>query len=369
MLNRIIDRMTKKRWSPSEVDALVGPAQAAYLSHASDPAVRGLAASGGTTSAVLATALARGDIDGAIVCRTMIENGRVRAHFVLARTEEEILAARGSKYVETKFLREVLPILEENDGRFAVCGLPCDITNLKRWEEKNPRLARKVALRVAFLCGHNSRKELIDGVSCKLCKEAGGASLLDYRFRTGHWRGELEATFDNGKTIRKPFPFFSDYRNLYFFAERKCVACIDHFGYDADIAMGDVWLYSLRDDPIKHTGVLVRSKRAAALLDAAVADGAVVVEAVSREMILDGQTRIAPVHYNVSARSRAGRLLGVKIPDNHNMKVGPIKWLSAFLGMANMRVSEGRWAGVIFKVPRPLIRGYLIFKKGLESIK
>jgi coenzyme F420-reducing hydrogenase beta subunit len=368
MLNRIIDKLTKKTWSEAELDAMLGVSRAAYLTHAADDSIREQAASGGTSSALLVAALESGRIDGAIVCRTFVEEGKVRAHFVLARTREEILTARGSKYVETRFLREVLPILEENEGRFAVCGLPCDITNLTRWEEKNQRLAGKVALKIAFLCGHNSRKELIDGVTCKLCKQAGG-QIVDYNFRTGHWRGQLSAKFDNGRVIRKPFSYFSDYRNLYFFAERKCVACIDHFGYDSDISMGDVWLYALRDAPIKHTGVLVRSERAARLLDAAVAEGCIVAEEVPREMILDGQTRIAPTHFNVSARSRAGKWLGVKIPDRHNMKVGPIKWFSAFVGLANMRWSESGRANLIFKIPRPVLRGYLVFKKGIESIK
>ena len=368
MLNRFIDRLTKKSWSPADVDAMVGGARAAYLTYATDPKTRDRAASGGTTSALLITALERGDIDGAIVCRTFVEDGRVRAHFVLARTRDEILAARGSKYVETSFLKEVLPILRESSGRFAVCGLPCDITNLKRWESKNPEFADKVALRIAFLCGHNSRKELIDGVTCKLRREAGGGNLVDYNFRTGHWRGELEAKFDDGISVRKPFSYFSDYRNLYFFAERKCVACIDHFGYDSDISLGDVWLYALRDDPIKHTGALVRTDRAGALVEAAIADGSVVATRISRETILDGQARVAPVHYNVSARSRVGRLLGAKIPDSHHFEFGPMKWLSAFVGMANMKWSESRLAGTVFRVPRPIIRSYLILKKALESL-
>lgn len=369
MLNRIIDKLTKKKWSEAEMDAMLGVSRAAYLTHAADDGIREQAASGGTSSALMVAALESGRIDGAIVCRTFVEDGKVRAHFVLARTREEILDARGSKYVETRFLREVLPILEENEGRFAVCGLPCDISNLKRWEEKNPKLAGKVALRMAFLCGHNSRKELIDGITCKLCKLADGGNLVDYKFRTGHWRGELSATFDNGKVATKPFSYFSDYRNLYFFAERKCVACIDHFGYDADISMGDVWLYALRDSPIKHTGILVRSERAAEIFDAAVADGGIIAEEVARETILDGQTRIAPTHYNVTARSRAGKWLGVKIPDRHGMKVGPIKWFSAFLGLADMRWSESSRANLIFRIPRPILRCYLIFKKGIESIK
>jgi coenzyme F420-reducing hydrogenase beta subunit len=369
VLNRIIDRLTKRSWSATEIEAMLGPVQSTYLGYASDPNLRAAAASGGVTSALLIAALNRGDIDGAVVCRTFIEDGKVRAHFVLARTRQEIQAAGGSKYVETKFLREVLPLIEQNKGRFAICGLPCDISNLKRLEKRNFEIAGKVALRIALLCGHNSRKELVDGVVDKLRKQEGGCRLMSYRFRGGHWRGELEAAFEDGRTIRKPFSYFSDYRNLYFFAERKCLACIDHFGYDADISMGDVWLYALRDDAIKQTGVLIRTERAARMFATALACGDIIAQEVRRETILDGQQRIAPTHYNVAARSRAGKLLRVKIPHDQTMKVSSVQFISALIGMLNMRWSEGPWADAIFAIPRPLLRGYLFLKKGLESIK
>lgn len=366
---RLVDRLTKKDWTDDEVERMVGPATEGYLTYANDEAVRNEAASGGTTSALMIHALDEGLIDGAIVCQTCIEDGKVRARFKVARTAEEVLAARGSKYVETAFLREVLPLLRSNEGRFAVCGLPCDIMNLRRWEEKEPALSERIAYRIAFLCGHNSRKELIDGVVGKLSSEAGGAKLTDFRFRTGHWRGKLTARFDNGDTLQKPFSYFSDYRNLHFFSERKCMACSDHFGYSADLSIGDVWLYNLRNDPVKHSGVLTRNETADALIHSAVSAGVITSEAVGRRYILDGQTRIAPTHYNVTARAKAGRLLGVKLNDTVNMPAPFLKFASAFLGLWNMRVSEGPHAARVFKVPRPLIKGYLYFKKGLESLR
>lgn len=368
MLDKLADSVSKKDWTSEEVAALVGDARSAHLTYAAAERVRERAASGGSTSALLIHALKSGAIDGAIVCRTVVLEGKVRAEFVLARTEGEILAARGSKYVETRFLRDVLPILRENDGRFAVCGLPCDITNLKRWEERDEVLRERVALRIAFLCGHNSRTPLIDGVTAQLEKEAGNRKLTDFRFRVGHWRGQLEAEFDDGSVVSRPFSTFSNYRNCHFFSERKCMACIDHFGYDSDISFGDVWLYALRKEPVKHTGVLVRTERAQAMLDAAIEDGVLNAAPVPVTTIMDGQSRIAPVHFNLSARARAGRRLGVKLNDP-GQKVSLAKYVSAYLTLANMRWSESKKADLIFRLPRPLISAYLYFKKGLEIFR
>lgn len=366
----IIDRLTKKDWTEEEMTSILGAdARAGYLTYASDEAVRAEAASGGTTSALLIHGIESGAFDGAVVCRTVIEDGRVRAEFVLARTAEDILAARGSKYVETKFLRDVLPILRENEGRFAVCGLPCDISNLKRWEQKDPALKEKVALRVAFLCGHNSRTGLIDGVMDKLARETGRDDLTDFQFRTGHWRGQMTAHYADGATASKSFTYFSDYRNLSCFSERKCMACFDHFGYDSDISIGDIWLFSLKDDPVKHSGVMTRTDRAEALIRSAVDDGVVISEEVSLRMMLDGQSRVAPTHYNITARHKAGKMLGIKINDPLQLKTGWVKVFSAYLGLWNMKFSEGKRANLLFKTPRPIVKAYLVFKKGLETIR
>jgi coenzyme F420 hydrogenase subunit beta len=368
VLGTFADRISRKQWTTEDVSAMVGQARSAYLTYATDASIRSIAASGGTTSAILMHALRTGLIDGAVICRTVIVDGKVRAQFMLARTPEEILAARGSKYVETRFLRDVLPILEESEGRFAVCGLPCDITNLSRWEERKPMLKKRVALRLAFFCGHNSRTTLIDAITDQIVRENGNKQIKDFRFRVGHWRGKLQAELEDGTVVEKPFSTFSNYRNCHFFSERKCLACIDHFGYDADISLGDVWLYALRDYPIKHTGVLVRSERAQAVFDSAFRSGALHADQVPLSTILDGQSRIAPVHYNITARSRAGKGLGVKIPDTQHQKVSWAKYLSAYLTIADMRWSE-KHADAIFRVPQALITPYLFFKKGLEILR
>ena len=369
-IGRIVDRLTRKDWTVQELSAILGSdASAAWTTHAADSEIRAEATSGGTVSALVIHGIERGLFDGAILCTTSIEDGKVRAKFVLARTKEDVLSCRGSKYVETRFLREVLPILRSTPGRFAVCGLPCDISNLRRWEERDPELADRVALRIALFCGHNSRKELIDGITLRLSREASPARLVDFHFRRGHWRGALLATYSNGVSISKPATYFTDYRNLGCFSEKKCIACFDHFGYDSDLSIGDVWLYSLRHDSIKHSGVLVRTDRAAQLMSSAIEGQVIAATSVPIRMMLDGQSRSAPSHYNITARSQAGRRLGIYVPDPIGLKTTWVQRLSAYVGLLNMRLSEQPNSAWIFSIPRPLIRLYLYFKKGLESVR
>ena len=368
MLNQLTDRVLKKEWPEEQIGRLVGTYRALYHAYAKDSAVRANAASGGTGSALLTALLKTGEIGGALVCNTRIEDGKVRAHFTIATSETEILAAQGSKYVETAFMKEALPLIRDFDGPVAVVGLPCDITNLSRWIAKDPVLAEKVRLKIALVCGHNSRTPLVDAITQKLEHEAGGR-LTAYRFRKGHWRGELEAGFDNGVTVKKPFSYFSLYQNLFFFSEKKCLVCHDHFGYQADISLGDVWAYRFKQDPIKKTGVIVRTEAGEKYWHSATRDGSIAVSPLEVTDILDGQARAAPYHYNVSARSRVAPLMGYKIPDKTKSDVSWHEWLTAWMALFNMRWSESRrWKGLIFKLPRPILKILLYFRKGLESL-
>ena len=169
MLGKLIDWSLKKEWSNEQVQNYVGSYKASYLAHATDPLiVRRNAASGGVVSALLIHGLHSDIFDGIVTCKTVLINGKVRAKFEIATTIDEVLDAQGSKYVETQFLKEVLPLLHSFKGRLAVVGLPCDISALRHRCEKEPSLEKKVVLTIALFCGHNSRTALVDEITSRL---------------------------------------------------------------------------------------------------------------------------------------------------------------------------------------------------------
>jgi coenzyme F420-reducing hydrogenase beta subunit len=369
-LGYYLDKFLKKNWTEEELDKYLGPKKiASYLGYSLDPDFRKEAASGGTTSRILVEALEQGLIDGAVLCKSVIEEGNVRARFYIAKTREEILAAQGSKYVATKFLAEALPLIREFQGRLAVTGLPCDISHLTRWMEKDTEIGPKVILKIVLVCGHNSRPQLVDGVVKKLSTGV-ESPLTRFQFRIGHWRGTSVATYADGTRRTQSYSRFGKYQNLFYFSEKKCLACNDHFGYDADISIGDVWIYRLKKEPIKHNGILIRTPRGEELFQKIQAAKILHLERVPFQTLLDGQARIAPFHYNVSARVKAGEKLAIKLVDHHPEKVKWHEYLAAYLAMKNFKETEKmESADPILAKPGWFIKLYLYFIKGLESIK
>ena len=367
-LNRIVGKLVRKDWSPEQIRAMVGPWRDVWLGHAADPAVRETAASGGVVSALLIHMLDSGTIDGALLCTTVIEDGRVRPRYLIARDAEDVLAARGSTYIATRFARDAAPLIDRFDGKLAVVGLPCDLTWIAKARQSRPQIDERVVLTIGLLCGHSSQPELVDRLVERLEDEA-NSPIESFRFRVGHWRGRLRATFEDGKTTDAPFSTFSLYQNLYFFCDKKCLFCGDHFAFDADLVVGDVWRPELKCDPIKHSGFFARTDAGERAIGAALDTGAIEAEPMSVSDLVEGQARTAPFHYNVSARARAGKRVGIEIPDTTKAPVSWHEYLTARMVLANWKLSQSKTGSkLIFAMPRFALKWMLYLMKGLETL-
>lgn len=361
-----IDTILRRKISGEQLEAYIGPFSGGYLTHAVNAEVREKAASGGTVTALLIHLLQSGKIDGALVNTLGIEAGRVRARFTIATSVDEILEARGSKYQAVHFASEALPLIRAFKGRLAVVALPCDATLLDRQRKNNPGLDKKIALVISLFCGHNSEPELTERIISRLNRN--NEKLLHFRYRSGHWRGSMDLVFkDSARTV--PFTFFSNYQNLYFFCQRKCLYCEDHFGYHCDISAGDIWSAGMKSDDIKHTALITRSQNAEGFLQQAVDAGHLEISPCPVEDIFQGQIRTARCHYQVTARSRISSFFGEDIPDSVHAHVRLVDYLIAAVVLLNYRISRSAFGKkIIFAIPKPLLKLYLYFFKGLESI-
>ena len=105
------------------------------------------------------------------------------------------------------------------------------------------------------------------------------------------------------------------------------------------------------------------------MFESAVEAGAIETKPVPATLILDGQARTGPFHYNVSARIGAAKFHGLKLKDK---VFEPVRWndrISAHIALLNWRWSQSKIFGkLIFRIPRPVLKIYLYFFKFLESL-
>jgi len=135
-------------------DIWLGNYLSLYIGQAADYEIRYNASSGGVITALLIFALREGIIDGALVT-TMSKSNPLEPEIIIARSKKEIISAMGSKYCPVPLnvgLRNIL----ENDGKFAVVGLPCHIHGIRKFEIINKILRNKIVLHLGLMCCNNS---------------------------------------------------------------------------------------------------------------------------------------------------------------------------------------------------------------------
>lgn len=365
MSNRI--RLLSKEWTPEKIEKYIGHFESSWFAYAADEKLRINAASGGVCTAILSNMMISKEIDGVLACRIEINNAKPRPYFFIAHNPEELLSAQGSIYCAVNFVSNALPLIRSFNGNLGVMALPCDTSHLRKLMEKDDEIAGKVKLILTLFCIHNSRPELTDLIIDKINPHRG--NIRKFRYKSGHWRGNMIIDLDNDTQIKKPSSFFTDYQNLYFFCDKKCLHCHDHTGYKSDISVGDIWTRSMKSNPIKNNAVIVRSLVGKTYFDKALNDNFITAHKEPIENLCEGQARGMPTHYNISARAKAGKYLGVEIKDNINEKVRWNEFLVALMILSNEKFSSSHLGVRILRfIPRFIIRGYLYLFKALESI-
>jgi coenzyme F420-reducing hydrogenase beta subunit/polysaccharide pyruvyl transferase WcaK-like protein len=353
-----------RKWSNEEIKRYLGDELGCYLTWSADDEVRVGAASGGTTTQLCINLLEGGIVDGVVVWRMVYGEEDPRTEAVIATNREELLAARGSKYCSVSYPKAMGKI-QAFEGKLACVTVPCDASYLRRKMKADPELAEKIRLIITLFCGHNSEPALT-----KLLVERHGMKwrdVTDFSYRTGRWRGVTTFSDADGNEVEIPTRTFTHYQNLHLFSERKCLFCVDHFGYDGDICTGDIWSQKHRNRDIKPTLLVAKTDRGKELFESARAN--IHAEQVPPKTVVDGNSRGMTYHYNVSARSRAAKRLGLKLRDPLRLPVTTLDTLIASIGVLNYKLSHEDGAQErIRSLPFPLIQAYIYFFKGLQQL-
>lgn len=354
-----------RNWTKEEIKRYLGEDHGCWITYSTDDQVRNGAASGGTTSQILVNLLDRGLIDGALVWKMVLGGDHPTTEALIATTREQVLEARGSKYAAVRYARDGLPLIESFEGRLAVVTVPCDASYLRRKMHSDPALADKIVCILTLFCGHNSEPGLTEMVVRQHGLEWG--KLDHFRHRTGLWRGEMSFGDGEGIEVSVPTKKFTHYQNLHFFSERKCLNCVDHYGFDGDICTGDIWSRKEKSSEHKPTLVVAKTERGRALWEQAREN--VTAREVDSSYVVNGNSRGMTFHYNVTARARVGKLFGIHIRDKLHLPVTTLDLAAAFICLFNFSISRHhkskRW---VPRIPFFLIRIYVYLFKGLQQL-
>jgi coenzyme F420 hydrogenase subunit beta len=335
------------KW-PVSADSYWGPQRQVMTGHATDPAIRRGASSGGAITGLLAHALRSGQID-AVVQITADPFYPFYNIVVVSRTEAQISEAMGSRYAPSSPLSGLGALLESRE-RYAFVGKPCDVSALRQLGKNDDRVAQRFPLMLSFFCaGIPSLKgtdRILDDLGVR--KD----DLAAFRYRGDGWPGFATATRKDGSVARMSYEESWGNR-LSHHVQFRCKICPDAVGGAADIACADAWYggetgYPQFEEADGRSLIIARNAAGEALLADAIAAGAIAGEPLPLAEIVKMQPSQARRKRLIASRLAAlvvtfrprPRFAGVAIQAAAK-RASVLESLRSFLGLVR-RVIQGR---------------------------
>ena len=339
---------------------LVGCYKDCYTGYANDSDLRFNSASGGLLTAVLLFALDHGLITGALITR-MSKTNPLDVEPFIARTKEEIIEASKSKYCPVSANIALKQILNSEDEKIAVVGLPCHIQGIRKAEMIDDEFRKKIVLHLGLFCG---RCPSYIGTEF-LLRVAGvdKSDIVRLDYRGGGWPSGTSIILKNGN--RMFIPYNITWGLIKLFTPRRCTLCSDGACELADLSFADAWLPEFSNDKQGLSLVINRSDIGGRLLSMMASSSNIELRPIDVSKIT-GRSHKSMLLFkkkSLMARMRIMKLFGKNTPLYRQMCLFPTyhDYVSAIKLYSIIFIVQRRilWALLI-----PLFKSIIYFKKG-----
>lgn len=293
-----------------------------FTGYSADRDIRYRSASGGMVSQFLIFLLEQNYIDGAVVT-TFDANNEFLVKTAIARTKEDILRGRSSKYGPVS-MHEAVSELRNDEGRFVVVGLPCHIQGFRKLAAVSSLFRKKIIGYFSIYCSESRTFHLTEYVF----KERGidKSKLQYFAYRDEGCLGSMVTLDKNGSKYSEPYQsYYHPLRS--FFIPRRCISCVDHYGELGDICFGDIHLGDYKKDKIGINSVLVRNQIFVELLMEAKKAGYVLLDKISINTLNKSQAMLKHKKQRSKTIIKIDKLLKRAVPvydielnDSHPLK-------------------------------------------------
>lgn len=294
-------------------DKYIGLYVALHTGYSTDNDIRFHSASGGMVSQFLIYLLEKHIIDGAVV--TGFANDNITPHSFIARSKEDVIAAKSSKYCPVS-LNGIGNEITQLEGRFVIVGLPCHIQGFRKRAAVDRKFREKVVGMFSIYCSSNRTFNARDYIFRKLRVRPHEISY--FAFRDNGCLGNLVvARKEVAGREYISIPFISYYGALRsFFKPHRCLTCIDHYGALADVCFGDIYIKPYSEDKVGVSSWIVRKNDWEKLFQDAAKEGYIKMENLDADTLNKSQeTMLYPKQRKARAVMNMDKLIGRNAPD------------------------------------------------------
>ena len=247
----------------SDENGLLGKIQDVYNGYSTNKSIRHNSSSGGFIRELCNSLMDNHDIDG-IIGLTHLE-GMEYAPSLTSETSKLVNSIYHNVNYENAF-----DILQKNNGKYLLIGLPCQITSIENLfnKPKYSYLRGRVFAKVALICGYS-----FDRINAQALALLNNIELheISYRGKGKYRKTRVSDRFRSTVyDVVRPKSLHEHINNKFFFdkylVQYGCLYCVDHLGYAADLVVGDAWQKRYKDDKVGTNIIICRTENGAAAL-------------------------------------------------------------------------------------------------------
>lgn len=232
-----------------------------YLGYSNSNGHRENGASGGMATWTMETLLKNGEVD-AVACVGRTNESDKLFEFRICTTTDDIRKCSRSAYYPVEMSRVIQHIME-NEGHYAIIGLPCVCKAIRLAQDRFPKLKQRIKFVLGLVCG-----QLVSKYFAEYLVARGGGSphhIKDFVFRKKSDE-PASATFERcffrsfrGGNEIEGYSRFCGIWGMGYFKLKGCFYCDDVFAECADAAFMDAWLPKYEVQPEGHSIVILRN--------------------------------------------------------------------------------------------------------------
>lgn len=294
-----------------EYDKRLGYFLSLYAGHVREGQYRKNASSGGMGTWIFKELFERDLIDGVIhVKENQDKNSSVLFKYDISRSIEEIKAGSKTKYYPVEF-SEVLKLVKEVPGRYAIIGIPSFIMAIRLLAEKDDLIKERVKFTIGLICGHQKSSKFSEALGWQVGIKPGNMKHINFRKKlldkpANNYGVEISGLIDGQEvTIVKPTKeLLGQNWGQGYFKTHASDYTDDVMNETADVTLGDAWLPEYTKDSKGNNVVVVRNPVINDLIKDGLRSGRLNLDVIDKETIFRSQA----AHYRHTHDELAYRL-------------------------------------------------------------
>lgn len=231
------------------------------------------ASSGGVGKWLLTQLLESNEVDYVIqVAEQPSQNHHGMSYFyrIFDKAEEVVTGSKSAYYpIE---LSTVLEFILNNEGRYAITGVPCYVKTIRRLGRQDDVIRDRIKYTVGVVCGHLKSKAYAEIIGWQLGVQPDQLATVDFREKLpgkkANQKGVNATRLDGSKSESEIVQnlFGTNYGHG-LFKYSACDFCDDVLAEIADVAIGDAWLPQYMEGGTSL--IITRNKRITEIINAA----------------------------------------------------------------------------------------------------